>query len=301
MAVWVGRPGALTAPQAIPIGEYRRRLFVETQLPKLAVLLAAMALYSSTASPWIIANWPADNVHTEVATAVPREALREASIGSLAEPFMAEAAVPLAAELETAESAAPASISGVRFLAQGQAAAGPLTGSARTNALIAIELIDGYVIAPGARFSFDEVARTWDYREDPRYLWNWGTSRFGMVPMRGGGVCWVSTALWRAALWAGIPTEHRQNHVGLVSSLGIGTDATNTLVIRNDSDVPITLRAWMDDEDVNVALLADQRLDRVGRVRGPVRQGPGRYVLYQDVIWAGGAETTSAFHSGYYW
>lgn len=291
MAVWVGRPGAVTAPQAIPMGEYRRRLFAETQLPKLRLLLAALALYLFGASPWVAPNWGAITALAPANDVASRDQV-------LAGPVEVVASEPLAIEVEApAAESAPS----VRFLAQGQASAGALAGSARTNALIAMAFIDGYVIEPGASFSFDDVARTWDFQEDRRYLWNVGTGRYGMIPMRGGGVCWVSTALWRAALWAGLPTAHRQSHQGLVGTLGIGTDATNTLVIRNDSSLPITVRAWLDDEDVNVALLADQRLDRVGKVRGPVRQGPGGYVLYQDVLWDDGRQTTSAFHSGYYW
>ena len=293
MAVWTGRPGPLTFPQAIPMADYRRKLFLETQFPKLAVLLAALVLYSSAASPWFALRG--------VPTSMPRtlEPARTAAAVS-AEAALAEAeAMPanLGASADVADDPALS----MRYLAQGQASAGPLVGAARTNALIAIAFIDGYVIEPGARFSFDDVARTWDFHEDPSYFWSFGTSRYGLINMRGGGVCWVSTALWRAALYAGLPTEWRQSHMGLVQSLGIGTDATNTLALRNDSSVPVTVRAWLDDEDVNVALLAGERINRKGNVRGPQRLGPGSYVLYQDVTWADGKVTSTPFYSGYYW
>lgn len=273
------------------MGDYRRRLFMEARFPRLAVLLATAVLYLSAASPWfVLQGLPLQATHAvEHAVGVTEGYI--AADAALAE---AEAARVLAAPVEGLP--APS----LRFLAQGQADA-TLVGSSLTNALIAISFIDEYVIEPGTVFSFDDVARTWDFREDPAYLWSLGTSRYGFIDMRGGGVCWVSTALWRAALYAGLPTEFRQNHLGMVPNLGIGTDATNTLAIRNDSKVPITVRAWMDDEAINVALLAPEALDRKGSVRGPERSGPGTYVLYQDVTWADGRKHTMPFYSGYYW
>ena len=289
MAIWVGRPSPLTTPQAIPMGDYRRKLFLGTQFPRLAILLAALVLYSSAASPWFalrglsVAFPTATETARSEVLAIPREVL-----------------IPDISAKELAADEAALAAASIRFLAQGQADA-TLVGAARTNALIALDFIDGYVIEPGERFSFDDVARTWDFREDPSYLWSLGTSRYGFISMRGGGACWVSTALWRAALYAGLPTELRQNHLGAVPSLGIGTDATNTLVLRNDSAQPITVRAWMDDEAINVALLASDNLDRRGSVRGPTRAGPGSYVLYQDVTWDDGRVTTTPYYSGYYW
>lgn len=293
MAVWAGRPGPLTYPQAIPIADYRRKQLLGSSLPWLALLLAAFAIYAAAASPWSRPQWT-----SEIGTAVaPAEVRREAALASPSSEIVAaiDSVEPIVSPAPVEATAA------IRFLAQGQATVGGLAGTALTNALISIAFVDGTVIQPGAQFSFDEVARTWDYREDPRYYWSFGTSRYGLIPMRGGGVCWVSTALWRAALWAGLPTDFRENHSGVVDTLGIGTDATNTLVIRNDSTVPITVRAWLDDSDVNVALISSESIGRTARVRGPERLGPGRYVLNQDITWADGTKTTSSFYSGYYW
>jgi vancomycin resistance protein YoaR len=119
--------------------------------------------------------------------------------------------------------------------------------------------------------------------------------------MRGGGVCWLSTALWRAALAAGLRTDVRENHYGFVAALGGGLDATNTLVIRNDSDVPVTVRAWMDEDQVYVTLYADGSLGRTSTVRGPERLSSGRYVAYQDIAWDDGPTTTNEFVSRYNW
>ena len=274
------------------MGDYRRKLFLGTQFPRLAILLAALVLYSSAASPWFALRG------LSVAFPTPVETTRSETPAVVVTP--SEALIPDISATELAADQAALAASNLRFISQGQADA-TLGGAARTNALISMYFIDGYVIEPGARFSFDDVARTWDLREDPSYLWSVGTTRYGLVSMRGGGACWVSTALWRAALYAGLPTEYRQNHLGALPNLGIGTDATNTLVIRNDSEQPITVRAWMDDEAINVALLASDKMDRKGNVRGPTRAAPGSYVLYQDVTWDDGRVTTTPFYSGYYW
>lgn len=293
MAVWAGRPDRLTYPQAVPIGDYRRKLFFETQFPKLVLLVAALTLYTSSASPWVHPYRTVDLGPALMPMPASREQVEAAAV--------AAAEVTAISASEVAVDAVATNASAMRYLAQGQASLGGIGGASYTNALIAISYIDGYVIAPGGQFSFDDVARSWDGREDPRYLWSVGTSAYGLIPMRGGGVCWVSTALWRAALWSGLPTDYRQNHLGIVPTIGVGTDATNTVVIRNDSTVPITVRAWIDDEDVNVALLAEEAIGRTARVRGPDRVGPGSYVLYQDVRWADGTTNTSSFYSGYYW
>jgi vancomycin resistance protein YoaR len=119
--------------------------------------------------------------------------------------------------------------------------------------------------------------------------------------MRGGGVCWLSTAIWRAALGAGLKTEYRENHVGLVDALGAGLDATNTLVLRNDSDVPVTIHAWIERDQVYAALDSDEPLGRTAVVRAPQRLGPGRYVAYQEIYWDDGSVTTNEFDSRYAW
>jgi hypothetical protein len=182
--------------------------------------------------------------------------------------------------------------------------ASPVDGVGRaalTNIAIAISFIDGAVLEPGERWSFDDTARTWDFREDSRYVPGPATSARGLITMRGGGVCWLSTAIWRAALDAGLATEFRENHMGIVPLLGAGYDATNTLVVKNDATIPLKLRVWLDDEQLYAAFYGATPLDRSAEVRGPVALGYGRYALYQDITWGGGTQTTAEFYSHYYW
>jgi VanW like protein len=114
--------------------------------------------------------------------------------------------------------------------------------------LPAVSFIDGIVIPAGERLVFDDIARTWDYRDDPSYVLGKATSVRGFVHTRGGGVCTVSTAVWRAALEAGLRTDRRQSHHGLMEPGDPGLDATNTLIIANDSSEAVVVHVWLDDE-----------------------------------------------------
>ena len=278
--------------QAIPVRVYRRqrtsrlRRQRATRVPsRLPLTIAAVALSIALATPFAL-NKPWEGLATAPAVPIPLIAPTLMSLDALS-------SVDPIPGLELAVKPTE--------LAHGSAYVGGIGQAALTNIEIAISFLDGTVIAPGERLSFDDTARSWDFAEDPIYVMGVGTTTRGIIPMRGGGVCWVSTALWRAALSAGLRTDFRENHYGLVDQLGAGTDATNTLVIRNDSEAPITVRASLEDERVHVSLLADGPLDRTAEVDGPYRAGRGGYVIYQDVTWADGRKTTSEFVSRYYW
>jgi hypothetical protein len=271
-------------PQAIPMGVYRRQQVTAHVRPRLPLALAAIATYLLVGSPWAVVG-PSHLTSAELSSlpSVPSRAAVDTTVGGGL----------LAADTETAV--------GPSEVAHGVAYVGGVGDAALTNIEIAISFLDGAVIEPGDQLSFDDTARTWDFNEDPIYAWGTATTTRGLIWMRGGGVCWVSTALWRATLAAGLRTDFRENHYGLVGQLGAGTDATNTLVIRNDSPAPITVRASLDDDEVHVSLLSDEPLDRTAEVEGPFPAGRGGHVIYQDVTWADGRTTSSEFVSRYYW
>jgi hypothetical protein len=172
----------------------------------------------------------------------------------------------------------------------------------RHNARIAVERTNGYVLRPGARFSFDDVARSWDGREDPIYKESRGTScEGGLVPMRGGGVCYVSTAIWRAWMVAGLRTVERVSHSGLLDDFGAGFDAANTLTIENDSPATLTLVVTFDAVGVSARVVSDRPPDRRATLRGPVMLAEGEYVIHRDVELADGRRVTTSFRSSYCW
>jgi vancomycin resistance protein YoaR len=70
--------------------------------------------------------------------------------------------------------------------------------------------MDGVLIAPGAQFSFNEHVGAIDER-------NGFTEGYAIINGRtqlewGGGVCQVSTTVFRAAFWAGVPISERNQH-----------------------------------------------------------------------------------------
>lgn len=267
---------------------YRRQKLTAHVRPRLPFALVATAIYVLTASPWAVVT-PFQGAQTTIpgvsaATFGPSLMAVGAATGDFA-----------------AISEAEMVVAGPSEVAHGMAYVGGTGQAALTNIEIAISFLDGAVIAPGGQLSFDDTARTWDFNEDPIYVMGTATSTRGIIPMRGGGVCWVSTALWRATLAAGLRTDFRENHYGLVDQLGAGTDATNTLIIRNDSPLPITVRASLEDDEVHVSLLADEPLDRTADIDGPFPAGRGGHVIHQDVTWADGQTTSSQFVSRYYW
>jgi hypothetical protein len=275
--------------QAIPAAEYRRRVFLTQFGPPALALTIATVIFTAGLAVWeygvrpgitprhFILDGPLRAMfHTDPRPAVEKGATGE---GKLAAPVVPEKSI----------------------VAEGRASLGGVDGNAVKNMRIAIGFVDGTVIQPGQQFSFDDVAQSWDFREHPSYLPGTATSARGPIMMRGGGVCWVSTALWRAALAAGLATDVRENHYGLVAPLGAGLDATNTLVIRNNSSLPITVRAWEEDDSVAVSLVAEGELDRKAVVSDPQSNGRGSYFVDQTVYWDDGDVTSQTFYSRYYW
>lgn len=186
--------------------------------------------------------------------------------------------------------------------ARGRISIGSSSGPGRYNAGIAVRWLDGARIAPGQRLSFDDTVRSWDGREDPAYLVSKGTScEGGLVTMRGGGVCYVSTALWRAWMEAGLKTVLRVSHSGELDDFGAGYDAANTLIVENDSPANLRLSVELVGDEVTVRVVGDRPPDRLATIEGPHREGVGRYVVYQRVERLGGPSTRAAFRSYYCW
>ncbi|MCX7800891.1 MAG: VanW family protein [Fimbriimonadales bacterium] len=112
------------------------------------------------------------------------------------------------------------------------------------NIRAASRKIDGWVLMPGERFSFNGVVgkRTIDkgFREAGIYV-N-GRHDTGV----GGGICQVSTTLYNAALLANLKIVRRANHSLPVPYAPVGRDATvnygsQDLVVENSTEGPIAL------------------------------------------------------------
>lgn len=122
------------------------------------------------------------------------------------------------------------------------------------NLRLAAEAINGYVIEPGATFSFNEVVGDTTaergYKEAPVLYSS------GLGSSDGGGICQVSTALYIAAVKADLEIVERHPHSVPSDYAPIGLDATivygsRDLRIKNNTDFPVTdlcKSSWPDGE-----------------------------------------------------
>jgi vancomycin resistance protein YoaR len=141
------------------------------------------------------------------------------------------------------------------------------------NVQLVAELIDGALIAPGARFSFNETTGERNaakgFEEAPVII-N-GELQNGI----GGGVCQVSTTVFNAAFEAGLSIERRTNHALYISHYPLGRDATVNypdldLVFTNDTDRWLLLRAFVGAGSLTVNLYGTPQNRRVETETAPL-------------------------------
>ncbi|MDZ4296088.1 MAG: VanW family protein [Patescibacteria group bacterium] len=171
------------------------------------------------------------------------------------------------------------------------------TGSARFN---------GAVLAPGEEFSFNQLLGPVDaaagYRPE---LVIKGTK---VIPEYGGGLCQISTTVFRGALDAGLPVLERQNHSFIISYYGKpGADATiypgyRDFRFRNDTGGHVFLQIRSDGTRLVVEFFGRPN-GRTVEVRGPFTyesnpDGSARTVLTR-AIKENGAAREEKFYSFY--
>ncbi len=114
------------------------------------------------------------------------------------------------------------------------------------NIKLACDKIDGYVLAPGEEFSYNEVVgpRTAErgFRMANVYVGN------TVQPGIGGGICQVSSTMFNAVVYADLEITSRRNHTLPVSYVPMGRDATVSygsvdFKFKNTYDKPIEIRA----------------------------------------------------------
>lgn len=118
------------------------------------------------------------------------------------------------------------------------------------NIWVPSKLINGYVVAPGAKFDFWKVVGPVTLERGFRpgnAIINGKTDPLGAM---GGGICTCSTTLFNAALRAGFKMGARRNHYYYINRYPKGLDATvfisggsvQTMSWTNDTDYPVLIR-----------------------------------------------------------
>ena len=138
---------------------------------------------------------------------------------------------------------------------------GQLHGSQRANIGIAAHAINGRVLRPGQIFSFNAVVgpRTQKrgYYRSPSYV-------EGETPSTvGGGICVVSSALYRLALGTNLKIVERHAHTRPMKTVDPGFDATvwdggPDLKFENAYSKPVELKADVDGDMLRVSILSDR-------------------------------------------
>ncbi|HSA83716.1 MAG TPA: VanW family protein [Patescibacteria group bacterium] len=160
------------------------------------------------------------------------------------------------------------------------------------NIGLASSRINGALIKPGETFSFTktvgDISSLTGYKQ--AYIIENGRTVLG----DGGGVCQVSTTLFRAALDAGLPIVERHPHAYRVSyyeaDAGPGIDAATyypsvDLKFKNDTDHHILIQTIFDPTNIRLTFQLFGTSDgRQATISEPVilSQSPAPEPLYQD-------------------
>jgi vancomycin resistance protein YoaR len=145
------------------------------------------------------------------------------------------------------------------------------------NVHLMADFLNGYKIAPGARFSFNQAVgpRT----ADRGFLEGQAIENGLLVPSIGGGVCQVATTVFDAAINGGYQVNERHNHSFYIDHYPTGLDATVAdggpdFAFTNNSDHTVIVQASYTDQTLTVQLLSAP-LHRTTEISDPV---PVNYV-----------------------
>ena len=141
------------------------------------------------------------------------------------------------------------------------------------NVALVAELIDGALVAPGARFSFNETTGERNAAkgfEQAPVIIN-GELESGI----GGGVCQVSTTVFNAAFEAGLSIDRRTNHALYIDHYPLGRDATVNypdidLVFTNDTGKWLLVRTFVGAGSLTVNLYGTPQHRRVESETAPL-------------------------------
>jgi len=127
----------------------------------------------------------------------------------------------------------------------------------RTNILLASRAVDSVTVAPGQTFSFNQVVgeRTPDRGYKDGLMFDQGR----LVRGTGGGICLVATALYNAAMRAGLILVERHEHSGFVSYAPPGCDASvvygaEDMRFTNDTPSPVVIKTVEQTDRVVVGI-----------------------------------------------
>ena len=141
------------------------------------------------------------------------------------------------------------------------------------NLQLAVSLLDGTLVAPGADFSLNDAVgeRTTErgFRVAPVIIGNEYEEDVG------GGTSQVATTIFNAAWEAGLKITERNPHALYIGRYPLGRDATVNypdldLRFRNDTEKWILVKGWSTDSGITIALYGAPTGRRVESTVGPL-------------------------------
>lgn len=175
------------------------------------------------------------------------------------------------------------------------------------NIRVAAEDMNGILLAPGEEFSFVEylgpVNAATGYKPELVIKGN------ETIPEYGGGVCQVSTTIFRVALYTGLEITERHAHSYVVDYYGTpGLDATIYIPkpdfrFKNTTDTHILLQYYINGTEIGFEIFGSENSRQVN-VSGPITLSAGadgsrRTVVYRDVYEDGELISKDSFFSNY--
>ncbi|HEX9062722.1 MAG TPA: VanW family protein [Clostridia bacterium] len=120
------------------------------------------------------------------------------------------------------------------------------------NIRLAVQKINGRILAPGDVFSFNQVvgprSEEGGYKTAHTYVAG------QIVDGIGGGICQVSTTLYNAVLFSDLDVLERSNHQFTVGYVPLGRDAAvsyddTDLKFKNSTNWPLKVEGWVTDDN----------------------------------------------------
>lgn len=157
-------------------------------------------------------------------------------------------------------------------LSHNKAAVTRLSNAEKTNISLACHKINNLVLKPKESFSFNKVVgprvMSRGFLKAPSY--ENGTT----VMTTGGGICLVSSLLYKSALEAGLKVVKRKAHSRPIKSVAPGFDATvlygrYDLEFRNESNHPVQLKASTNSNQLDIRVLGVKPTKRTELVTAP--------------------------------
>lgn len=178
------------------------------------------------------------------------------------------------------------------------------TGNRAKNILVACSHINGTVLKPGDRFSYNKVVGPRD--SDSGFKMAPVIVQGKLQPGMGGGVCQTSSTLYNAVLLADLKIVTRQHHAFPVHYLPAGRDATvaygdKDFVFENNTDAPIAIASSGKGGEVVMRIFGKKAPGREVTIeRSNVSSwGPGVEHIHDDSLRAGSTRVIDKGHAGH--